>query len=144
MVSAPLLIGDYSGIPLAAPPTPILEEKDDQVAMMEHMVVGGRQKQLKSQISFDFSNPGQYFKAKKTQLVKKLSEPSLFDVKRLKPEAVSKLVKFKEIISKRLRRRYPSPVESPSLVGLFGDNAILLVSLGSILKSRNQTGVFHQ
>ena len=129
MVSAPLLISDYSGIPLARPPTPILEEKEEKVAVLNHFVVGGRQKQLQTQLSFDFGDPSKYFKRKKNQLVKKLSEPTLFDVKRLKPEAVSKLLKFKEIISKRLKRRYPSKVDSIiSLDGLFGDNAVLLVS----------------
>ena len=128
MVSAPLLISDYSGIPLARPPTPILEEKEEKVAVLNHLVVGGRQKQLQTQLSFDFSDPSKYFKRKKNQLVKKLSEPTLFDVKRLKPEAISKLLKFKEIINKRLKRRYPSKVDSIiSLDGLFGDNAVLLV-----------------
>ena len=129
MISAPLLISDYSGIPLAQPPSPILPKFDPNVAMMNHLVQGRRQKQLQTQISFDFSDPSKYFKHKKRQLVKKLSEPSLFDVKRLKPEAISKLTKFKEIIDKRLMRRYPSRRESViNLNGLYGENAILLVS----------------
>ena len=138
MISAPLLISDYSGIPLAQPPSPILPKFDPNVAMMNHLVQGRRQKQLQTQISFDFSDPSKYFKHKKRQLVKKLSEPSLFDVKRLKPEAISKLTKFKEIIDKRLMRRYPSRRESViNLNGLYGENAILLVS--QLLKNGKTT-----
>ena len=128
-----MLIGDYSGVPLARPPTPM----DPKNELLRHLIYPAPKRtkdQLTSQLSFEFFETAKYFRRTSRKLVKRLSQPSLKEMKKLKPESLEKLKKFSIILQKR-RRAGPSPSGSfdsvISLDGLFGgDDPLLLVCYG--------------
>ena len=133
IISAPLLIGDYSGVPLARPPTPM----DPKNELLRHLIYPAPKRtkdQLTSQLSFEFFETAKYFRRTTRKLVKRLSQPSLAEMKKIKPESLEKLKKFSIILQKR-RRAGPSPSGSfdsvISLDGLFGgEDPLLLVCFG--------------
>ena len=130
-----MLVGDYSGVNLARPGTPI----DPKGELLRNLVYPAPKRltnQLTTQLSFEFHDTKKYFRKKTRKLVKKLSNPSLADLRRLKPETIEKLKKFKDFDITIRRNNFKGPNPSPtnefdsviSIGHLFGDEPILLVS----------------